>query len=45
MARGIYIVDAILVDGNGTFGRLDGYPKQIDSKNSLTPSETCAMSR
>lgn len=33
MARGIYIVDAILVDGNGTFGRLDGYPKQIDSKN------------
>jgi len=33
MARGIYIVDAFLVDGNGTFGRLDGYPKQIDSKN------------
>ena len=33
MARQIYIVDAILVDANGTFGRLDGYPKQIDSKN------------
>ena len=33
MARGIYIVDAFLVDENGTFGRLDGYPKQIDSKN------------
>lgn len=33
MARGIYIVDAVVVDENGTFGRLDGYPKQIDSKN------------
>jgi len=33
MARNIYIVDAILVDENGTFGRPDGYPKQIDSKN------------
>lgn len=33
MARQIYIVDAIVVDENGTFGRLDGYPKQIDSKN------------
>ena len=31
--RNIFIVDAFLVDGNGTFGRLDGYPKQIDSKN------------
>lgn len=33
MARNIYIVDATLVDANGTFGRLNGYPKQIDSKN------------
>lgn len=33
MARQIYIVDAIIVDENGTFGRLNDYPKQIDSKN------------
>ncbi len=32
MARQIYIVDAILADANGTFGRPDGYPKQIDSR-------------
>ena len=33
MARQIYIVDAFVVDENGTFGRLNDYPKQIDSKN------------
>lgn len=31
--RNIYIVDAFLVNENGTFGRMDGYPKQIDSAN------------
>ena len=31
--RNIYIVDAMIVDANGTFNRLDGYPKQFDSKN------------
>lgn len=33
MARQIYIVDAIIVDANGTFNHLDNYPKQFDSKN------------
>lgn len=33
MARNIYIVDAFVVDANGTFGRLNDYPKQVDSKN------------
>lgn len=33
MARNIYIVDAFVIDANGTFGRLNEYPKQIDSKN------------
>lgn len=31
--RNIYIVDAMIVDANGTFNHLDGYPKQFDSKN------------
>ena len=33
MARNIYIVDAFVIDANGAFGRLDQYPKQVDSKN------------
>lgn len=32
MARNIFRVDAIVVDANGTFGVLDGYPKNFDSK-------------
>lgn len=31
--RQIYIVDATIVDANGTFNRLQGYPKNFDSKN------------
>ena len=31
--RQIYIVDAFIVDANGTFNRLNGYPKNFDSKN------------
>lgn len=31
--RNIYIVDAMIVDANGTFNHLDGYPKQFDSKS------------
>lgn len=31
--RNIYIVDAMIVDANGTFNHLDGYPKKFDSKN------------
>lgn len=31
--RNIYIVDAMIVDANGTFNHLDGYPKPFDSKN------------
>lgn len=33
MARQIFIVDAHIVDANGTFNYLDGYPKRFDSKN------------
>lgn len=33
MARQIFIVDAMIVDANGTFSRLEGYPKKFDSKN------------
>lgn len=33
MARQIFIVDAHIVDANGTFNYLEGYPKTFDSKN------------
>ena len=33
MARQIFIVDAHVVDANGTFNYLDGYPKRFDSRN------------
>ena len=33
MARQIFIVDALIVDANGTFNHLEGYPKPFDSKN------------
>lgn len=33
MAREIYIVTAQIVDANGTFSPLSGYPKTFDSKN------------
>ena len=33
MARQIFIVDAHIVDANGTFTYLEGYPKTFDSKN------------
>lgn len=33
MARQIFIVDAHIVDSNGTFNYIDGYPKKFDSKN------------
>lgn len=33
MARQIFIVDAFIVDSNGTFNNLAGYPKTFDSKN------------
>ena len=31
--RQIYIVDAFVVDANGTFNPLSGYPKTFDSRN------------
>lgn len=31
--REIYIVTAQIVDANGTFNVLDGYPKKFDSQN------------
>lgn len=31
--RNIFIVDAHIVDANGTFNYLEGYPKKFDSKN------------
>ena len=33
MARQIFLVDAIIVDANGTFNHLDGYPKRFDSRS------------
>ena len=33
MARQIYLVNAVIVDANGTFNTLDGYPKKFDSRN------------
>ena len=33
MKREIYQADAYIVDANGTFNRLEGYPKLFDSKN------------
>lgn len=33
MARDIYIVEAHIVDSNGSFNFLSGYPKTFDSKN------------
>lgn len=33
MKRNIFIVDAQIVDANGTFSKLNGYPKTFDSKN------------
>jgi len=33
MAREIYIVNAQIVDANGAFHVLDGYPKTFDSNN------------
>lgn len=33
MARQIFTVDAYIVDANGTFNHLSGYPKTFDSKN------------
>ena len=33
MARQIFIVDAMVVDSNGTFNHINGYPKQFDSRS------------
>lgn len=33
MARQIFIVNAFIVDANGTFNNLSGYPKAFDSRN------------
>ena len=33
MARQIFIVNAFIVDANGTFNTLPNYPKTFDSKN------------
>lgn len=33
MKRQIFLVDAHIVDANGTFNYLDGYPKRFDSKS------------
>jgi len=33
MARQIFIVDAHIVDQNGTFNYISGYPKRFDSKS------------
>lgn len=33
MARQIFIVDAHVVDANGTFNYLSGYPKRFDSNS------------
>lgn len=33
MARQIYIVSAFVVDANGTFNYINGYPKRFDSRS------------
>lgn len=33
MARAIFLVYACIVDANGTFNTLDGYPKKYDSNS------------
>ena len=33
MKRNIFIVDAQIVDANGTFNKLTGYPKLFDSRS------------
>lgn len=33
MQRNIFIVNAYVVDSNGTFNPLNGYPKTFDSRN------------
>lgn len=33
MKRQIYIVDAQIIDANGVFNKLNGYPKSFDSRN------------
>ena len=33
MKREIYLVEAYIVDANGAFNNLSGYPKSFDSKN------------
>lgn len=33
MQRQIYIVDAAVVDANGTYNKLSGYPKLFDSRS------------
>ena len=33
MQRQIYIVDAAVVDANGTYNKVTGYPKLFDSRN------------
>ena len=33
MARNIFIVDAWIIDANGTFNKLSGYPKNFDSNS------------
>lgn len=33
MKREIYIVDAAVVDANGTYNKISGYPKTFDSRS------------
>ena len=33
MARNIFIVDAWIIDANGTYNKLSGYPKNFDSRS------------
>ena len=33
MARQIFLVNAFIVDANGTFNNIQGYPKTFDSRN------------
>ena len=45
--REIYQVNAYIVDANGTFNHLDGYPKQFDSRqnnNDVTATRNKALS-
>lgn len=44
MKHAIYLVTAYIVDANGAFNHLDGYPKSFDSKHNNNDPEKTRLS-